>query len=193
MTGVLCENHVLSFGRAAMQKRGRCPLRNLREAALGQALDAVRAGGGVVGGPVTLPTGERVASCDDPRALLDRRLHRRRLGGQERQPHVRRGNPPSEEDSAHHRRHPGAPPGHSSRAWRVNLLAPAEGPLRSRLTSLRALGTRNVLSARVDLRALSPLGSPGHLRAHRPTRAGLLPVIDPVLGTRSLAREWPET
>ncbi len=34
--------------------------------ALNPALDAVRAGGGKVLGPVTLPSGERVAVCDDP-------------------------------------------------------------------------------------------------------------------------------
>jgi uncharacterized protein len=39
---------------------------HLRVDALDLALDAVKAGGGVVVGPVTLPTGERLAICDDP-------------------------------------------------------------------------------------------------------------------------------
>ena len=39
---------------------------HLRVAALDPALDAVKARGGVVVGPVTLPTGERLAICDDP-------------------------------------------------------------------------------------------------------------------------------
>jgi predicted enzyme related to lactoylglutathione lyase len=45
--------------------------------ALEPALDAVRAGGGLVIGPFTMPSGDRVAVCDDPQgaafALLERR------------------------------------------------------------------------------------------------------------------------
>jgi predicted enzyme related to lactoylglutathione lyase len=37
-----------------------------RAASLETAMDAVRAGGGVVLGPLVLPKGERVAICDDP-------------------------------------------------------------------------------------------------------------------------------
>jgi uncharacterized protein len=39
---------------------------HMRVAALDPAVDAVRAGGGVVVGPIALPTGERIAICDDP-------------------------------------------------------------------------------------------------------------------------------
>ncbi len=39
---------------------------NIRVASLDESVDAVLAGGGVVVGPFTLPSGARVAICDDP-------------------------------------------------------------------------------------------------------------------------------
>ena len=39
---------------------------HFRVASLEPALDAVRAGGGVVIGPIVLPNGDKIAICDDP-------------------------------------------------------------------------------------------------------------------------------